>query len=87
MYRRQEERLNDNCILENEAYGGGSLMVWGGEFRLEDALNWFISMETSIHNVMLMKFCDPKSFRTLGRWVMEQFFKMTMQDHIGAALH
>ena len=30
VYRRQGERLNDNCILESEAYGGGSLMVWGG---------------------------------------------------------
>ena len=30
MWRRSGERFLDDCISESTAYGGGSVMVWGG---------------------------------------------------------
>ena len=30
VYRRRHERFRDNCIIENDRFGGGSLMIWGG---------------------------------------------------------
>lgn len=29
VYRRRNERFADNCVMENQRYGGGSVMVWG----------------------------------------------------------
>ena len=29
MWRRKNERLSDNCILEADRYGGTNIMVWG----------------------------------------------------------
>ena len=29
VFRRQNERLSDNCIVEHDRFGGGSVMVWG----------------------------------------------------------
>lgn len=29
VYRRQGERFADNCVLERDRFGGGSVMVWG----------------------------------------------------------
>ena len=29
VYRRRNERYADNCVIEHERYGGGSVMVWG----------------------------------------------------------
>lgn len=29
VYRRRHERYVDNCVLEHNRYGGGSVMVWG----------------------------------------------------------
>ena len=28
-YHRRNERFADNCILESNRFGGGSVMVWG----------------------------------------------------------
>lgn len=30
IYRRRGERTNANCVLEADAYGGGSVMIWAG---------------------------------------------------------
>ncbi len=30
VYRRVGERFNDACVVERRAFGGGSVMVWGG---------------------------------------------------------
>lgn len=30
VYRRQGERFVDACVIENDRFGGGSVMVWGG---------------------------------------------------------
>ena len=30
IYRRKGQRYNDNCVLERNIFGGGSVMVWGG---------------------------------------------------------
>ena len=30
VYRRRGERFTDACVMENDRFGGGSVMVWGG---------------------------------------------------------
>ena len=30
VYRRRGERANDNCIVETQRFGGGSILVWAG---------------------------------------------------------
>jgi hypothetical protein len=30
IWRRRGEELDDDCVEEVEAFGGGSIMVWGG---------------------------------------------------------
>ena len=30
VFRRREERFADNCLIESDRFGGGSVMVWGG---------------------------------------------------------
>ena len=30
VYRRRGERFRDACVVENELFGGGSVMIWGG---------------------------------------------------------
>jgi hypothetical protein len=30
VYRRRGERFADDCVLERDRFGGGSVMVWGG---------------------------------------------------------
>ena len=30
VYRRQGERFADACVVEQDRFGGGSVMVWGG---------------------------------------------------------
>ena len=30
VFRRRGERFADNCLIERDQYGGGSVMVWGG---------------------------------------------------------
>ena len=30
VYRRRGEQFTDACIMENDRFGGGSVMVWGG---------------------------------------------------------
>ena len=30
VFRRRGERFADNCLIERDRFGGGSLMVWGG---------------------------------------------------------
>lgn len=30
VYRERGERFNDNCVIERDRYGGGSVMVWAG---------------------------------------------------------
>ena len=30
VFRRRGERFADNCLLERDRFGGGSVMVWGG---------------------------------------------------------
>ena len=29
-YRRRNERYRDNCVIESNRQGGGSVMIWGG---------------------------------------------------------
>ena len=31
VYRRWNERYPDNCVIESNRQGGGSVMIWGGE--------------------------------------------------------
>lgn len=30
VYRERGERFNDNCVIERDRYGGGSVMIWAG---------------------------------------------------------
>ena len=30
VFRRRGQRFADNCLIERDRYGGGSVMVWGG---------------------------------------------------------
>ena len=30
VFRRRRERFADNCLIERDRFGGGSVMVWGG---------------------------------------------------------
>ena len=30
VFRRRGERVADNCLIEKDRFGGGSVMVWGG---------------------------------------------------------
>ena len=30
VFRRRKERFADNCLIERDRFGGGSVMVWGG---------------------------------------------------------
>ena len=30
VYQRQSERFTDACVMENDRFGGSSVMVWGG---------------------------------------------------------
>ena len=30
VYRRQGEHFHDACVVENDRFGGGSVMIWGG---------------------------------------------------------
>ena len=30
VFRRRRERFADNCLIEKDRFGGGSVMVWGG---------------------------------------------------------
>ena len=30
MYRRRGERFADACVVENDRFGGASVMMWGG---------------------------------------------------------
>ena len=32
VFRRREERFADNCLIERDRFGGGSVMVWGWQY-------------------------------------------------------
>ena len=44
VYRGRNERFSDNCIIERNRHGGGSVMIWGG-----------ISLNTKTQCVVVLK--------------------------------
>ena len=62
VFRRRGERFADNCLIERDRFGGGSVMVWGKQISL-------LCKATSVLKVTLTRFCSLKlflSFKGMG---------------------
>ena len=63
-FRRRGERFADNCLVEKDRFGGGSVMVWGEGKQIS-----LLCEATSMLKVTLTRFCSLKlflSFKGMG---------------------
>ena len=68
VFRKRGERFADNCLIERDRFGGGSVMVWGGIMGRRKK-NSLLCKATSMLKVTLTRFCCLKlflSFKGMG---------------------
>ena len=55
VFRRRGERSADNCLIERDGFGGGSVMVWGGIMGRRKRIS-LLCQATSMFKVTLTRF-------------------------------
>ena len=74
VYRRRHERFRDNCIIETERFGGGSVMIWGGMSMDTNTQPVFIRGKlnaASYQNEILRPVCIPHLRNQRGMRLMQ----------------
>ena len=62
VFRRRGECFADNCLIEMDRFGGGSVMVWGGIMCRRKKQISLLFKATSMLKVTLTRFCSLKLF-------------------------
>jgi hypothetical protein len=83
VFRRRDEIFADNCLLERDRFGGGSVVVWAGIIggRMTD----LVVIRGNLNaNATLMKLCVQ--FLSISFAEIPVCLCMTMLDHIRLGL-